>query len=377
MPWCPECGAEYREGIEACAKCEAALQASPPPPREDPARAVVVRLLHAARRAVVEALSYGGGGWRVLRRHRALLVVPLLVALYQGGDRMAPWTAWVRVFPDTGQTATANELELRDIVQTVAWILRSRLLNPRAALAADELAVPVPWLDYQGTASSIEIGAQRHAPPDDDERPPVPANWPLRFGLYLFGLAVSSLILGGFFGAARSAVERDVVAWLDFGRDGRRYWLRLFLLLAIVTALYRAPSLMIVERWSWPESIILARLYSFAITIVSFFLALTWCAIVTEDARFAEALRRSVVTVARFAAVGVCLLLLLSLLRLLIRLPIDVAHVLLSVKYQYSLLVYLPAGMLRPMVSALLGAWFSLTALHWYRAARAKMAASP
>jgi hypothetical protein len=362
--------------METCAKCRLALQTSPLPPREDPARAACVRLLRTARRSVVEALSYAAGGWRVLLRHRALLLVPLFLALVTGGERAASLAAFMRLFPDTGQTATAYELELRDIVQVVPPALRSRLLNPRAALAADEFAVPVPWLDYKGTASSIEIGAQQTARPDDDRRVPVPANWPLRFGLYLFGLAVSSFILGGFFGAARSAVERDVVAWPAFGRDGRRYWLRLFLLLAIVTALYRAPSLMIAERWSWPESIILARLHAFAITIVSFFLALTWCAVVTEDASFREALRRSVVTVARFAAVGVCLLVVLSLVRLLLRVPVEVADVLLLMKHgahQYTPLAYLPAIMLRPIVAALVGTWFCLTALHWYRAARAKI----
>ena len=80
MPWCPECGAEYREGMETCAKCRVALEASPPPAREDPTRAALVRLLRAARPSVVEALSYAAGGWRVLRRHRALLLVPLLTA---------------------------------------------------------------------------------------------------------------------------------------------------------------------------------------------------------------------------------------------------------------------------------------------------------
>ncbi len=383
MPWCPVCGAEYREGMETCAKCEAALQDGPPPPSEDSfeaARAIAVRLLRAAQRPILEALSHAAGGWRVLRRHRALLVVPLLLALVKGGEKMAWWAAYGRLFPETRQTATSNDLELRDIVNLLPWSLRLRLLHPQVALAAEQVAVPVPWLDYQGTASSIEIGAQRPARPGEDAPARVPANWPLRFGLYLFGLAVSSFILGGFFGAARSAVERDAVAWLDFGRDGRRYWLRLFLLLAIVTALYRAPSLMIVERWSSPESTILARLHFFAITIVSFFLALTWCAIVSDDVGLGRALRRSVVTVGRWAAVGVCLLLLLSLVRLLLLLPVEVAEALLLMKYgayQYMPLLHLPATMLRPIVAALVGTWFCLTALHWYRAARAKTEAGP
>jgi hypothetical protein len=39
MPWCPQCGAEYREGFTECSECRVALVAEPPrpqPPAEDP-----------------------------------------------------------------------------------------------------------------------------------------------------------------------------------------------------------------------------------------------------------------------------------------------------------------------------------------------------
>jgi hypothetical protein len=308
-------------------------------------------------------------------------LVPLLLALVRGGEKMASYAAWVRLHPETRKIATASEPTLRHIVGLLPLSLRFRLLHPQVALATDEFAVPVRWLDYQGTASTIEIRAQRPAPPDDDDRVPVPANWPLRFGLHVFGLAVSSFILGGFFGAARSAVERDVVSWSEFGRDGRRYWLRLFLFLAVMAVLYGwAPLAFMRHRpgehfhgplWLWQ---------AYALPIVSFFLALTWCAIVSDDTGLWQALRRSVVTVGRFAAGGVCLLLLLSLARLLLRLPVEVTDVLVSVKYGFRLhtpLLDRPAIMLRPIVSALVGTWFCLTALHWYRGARAKIEVSP
>jgi hypothetical protein len=31
MPWCPKCGAEYREGFARCSECDAELVDSPPP----------------------------------------------------------------------------------------------------------------------------------------------------------------------------------------------------------------------------------------------------------------------------------------------------------------------------------------------------------
>ncbi len=38
MPWCPKCGAEYREGFARCSECDAALTDAPPPADETPVR---------------------------------------------------------------------------------------------------------------------------------------------------------------------------------------------------------------------------------------------------------------------------------------------------------------------------------------------------
>ena len=35
MPWCPQCGTEYREGFDRCSDCGVALVAAPPPAEED------------------------------------------------------------------------------------------------------------------------------------------------------------------------------------------------------------------------------------------------------------------------------------------------------------------------------------------------------
>ena len=39
MPWCPECGAEYREGFSRCSECGVALVNEPPPGSAAPAEA--------------------------------------------------------------------------------------------------------------------------------------------------------------------------------------------------------------------------------------------------------------------------------------------------------------------------------------------------
>ncbi len=36
MPWCPECGVEYRDGFTRCSECGVALVAAPPPPHAAP-----------------------------------------------------------------------------------------------------------------------------------------------------------------------------------------------------------------------------------------------------------------------------------------------------------------------------------------------------
>ncbi len=38
MPWCPECGAEYREGFTRCSECDAALTDTPPRAEGEPVR---------------------------------------------------------------------------------------------------------------------------------------------------------------------------------------------------------------------------------------------------------------------------------------------------------------------------------------------------
>ena len=37
MPWCPECGAEFREGFTRCSECGVLLVNEPPPGTEQPA----------------------------------------------------------------------------------------------------------------------------------------------------------------------------------------------------------------------------------------------------------------------------------------------------------------------------------------------------
>ncbi len=391
MPWCPECGGEYREGITTCAKCRVGLQDQPPPRPEEAsvvARRVLARSLGRLRRLIVEALSHAAGGWRVLRRHRALLLVPVLFALVRGAERMDAQAAWARASGQTQQPVTVNRVLLSDVVEWVPAQLLNYLLRPTATLAAQHFAAPILWLDYQHTAAAIRMNARQRTRPDD-----ALLLWMhslLPFGLHVFGLAVSGFVLGGFFGQARRMVDRDTFSWSEFGRDGRRYWLRLFLLLAIFVLLGTGlwtlldvlellhPGMSLAGHRFWSGFVSYGSLV--AVSIVPFFLALTWCAIVSDDAGLGQALRRSVVTVGRFASVGVCLLLLLTVVRLLLLLPVEAADVLLVMKYSSyhsHLLLFLPATMLRPIVSALVGAWFCLTALHWYRAARAKIEASP
>jgi hypothetical protein len=38
VPWCPTCGAEYREGFDRCSECGVELVSTPPPGLEQPAK---------------------------------------------------------------------------------------------------------------------------------------------------------------------------------------------------------------------------------------------------------------------------------------------------------------------------------------------------
>ncbi len=101
MPWCPECGAEYREGFTRCSDCDVALTDAPPQPAEASAGAEWVTA--ASYRTVEEAhlarglLEENGIPATVVDRHVVLNPFPQVDAAEVS----------VLVAPDDGARAAA------------------------------------------------------------------------------------------------------------------------------------------------------------------------------------------------------------------------------------------------------------------------------
>jgi hypothetical protein len=82
MPWCPECGAEYREGFTKCSECQATLVDVPPRAASGPATPGPPWVEVASYTTVEEAtlaqglLNEGGIPAEVVDRHVVLNPFP-------------------------------------------------------------------------------------------------------------------------------------------------------------------------------------------------------------------------------------------------------------------------------------------------------------
>lgn len=381
MPWCPKCGAEYRDSVAKCATCEMALVAEPPRSPEDPlalvvavARRLFPRFARELRSQARRSVGYSVGGLRLLGRHPALLLIPLLIMLLgtydtaMGRYALTHYLAQQESFADTQRSATPIHIP-------VGRILRLKLASHRTMAAVSELAGPLHYMTLQGTATILALSRPKEESLGEDRVPfqPAPA---LEIVFFLFGFAVSSFALGGFFGMVRQVGEEGSLSWRGFETNARRFWARFFLFQTVALVLLRWPGL-----WPWvaADSPWLANLsHAWGMWVApaaAFFMALTWYAIITEDAGLWTALVRSAQTVGRHFVTGLCLLLTISLARFALLVPVEVSEAVLITRYgaddySYVSLLGLPTLFLGRGVSAAVGVWFCLAAFLWYRDAR-------
>jgi hypothetical protein len=89
MPWCPQCGAEYREGFQQCPSCDVGLVGELPlTPQGTPVRSWRRRLrLIGLRHQFERSLRCGREAAGVLRRCPTFLAVPLLLVIFSTTER--------------------------------------------------------------------------------------------------------------------------------------------------------------------------------------------------------------------------------------------------------------------------------------------------
>lgn len=372
MPWCPQCGAEYREGLTACAKCQAALveERPLPAPRRDwrePLRPVVQRLLRdvtAAGACALEAL-------RVFRRHPSLLLVPALLAFANVGVREATHFVYSResspehIETLTGPTWPPVDLSFWPREQLLASYTIGDFRNP----------IPTPSLTpIVGAWWVIRYSSASHGSPPPVTRGLMAAS--LLVDVFV-DIALGAVILAGYYGIACALVSTGGAAHSSFRANVRRHWVRFFQVGIITWALLNwLPLLYFLPA---AETLLRASLLwvAWVAPLASFFFALPLYVLVLDGGSALAAIRRSVFIVATHLAEMAALLAGFALARALVLWPL----LLLSERFDLGRAIVeggtlqsrsvlwgasLTSAFLVNAWTTVLGVWLCLTMFCWY-----------
>ncbi len=356
MPWCPECGAEYREGASQCAKCGVALvEQRPvvPGPRLPP---------FVARRVneVVAALGYAVKAVRVLRMHPSLLLLPLALAVVNEAESVAGSYVMLR------HTALGRQ-----------WVEQARSSPPAPSRRVRvqvrfQAGPPVPRVAFTGTAAvlyALVRGAEEGGDSWGASGAAAPRMWlvSLVFSLLVVG-GVNAFALGGYYGVARGAQATGRLEWGRFPSHAKRFLVRMWLLHALLGPIPWGLLGLLMPSWIGTVAI---TMWKWTMAGLLFFLAVTPFAIVVDDARLGAAMKRSVLVVIRFLTTAIVLILGSLVVAEVLNWPFDWVRS--SAFTGTSSLLPTAAdwpamgvGLLQRCVGALMAAFFPLAMLVWY-----------
>jgi hypothetical protein len=363
MPWCPQCGDEYREGVTDCPKCGSPLTDQAPPPQITPWRERLPRPLRRVFDAFARSSGYASEAYRLLRRHRVLLLLPVAAAVFNavefgtaayvgfrytraGRELMARWPRP----PDTGTTEPGLRLPKLIFIQKAGY----------------HLAYPVPAPYLQGTTQAIGLAATG---PDSEPAPLGLLPWALLLGV---SLPLQAAVLAGYYGLVAGTAAQEAVARVSFWASLRRYGLRFYafgLLLLVVTT-----GSVMTAQWFWPLSGIYYAA-EFAGWLVTVALALTLVAVAADDASPWRALRsgaavllRDLPVAALFLSAWVIVLALIALIQYVERLALhpSLASVDITVQQLYAI----PEKAVLNSLLAVVGTWLLIASFLWYSSRR-------
>ena len=352
MAWCPQCGAEYRDGIAECAKCRVALSDQAPAPVVALWRDQIPPPLRRIASAFARPFGYASEAWRLLRRHPALLVLPLVLAVFNAVESQVPWYAASRHGVAVEAFLGERSNSASETAAFVPPLTRKDLFPLKKAVFG--FSHPVAGLSLQGTLRTVVSDYALDAP----YGVMLVVTW---LATLLVALPLAALVLAGYYGIVGLAVTEGVAPWPRFWTYLRRYFLR-FLLFAALLALFVNALLPIAPRvfgsdrvlWTW----------ACLTLIVEFVTALTLVAIVVDDAGLLAALRSGVRVVVRdlpvallFLAGWVVALALFAVLR-------HWAGV--TVAGSLHLYSTLQVAIMNALLAAV-GTWFLIISFVWYR----------
>ncbi len=360
MPWCPECGAEYREGIARCEKCDAALTEEAPVIETTPWRERVPVPLRRILSDLARALGYAAEAWRVLRRHPGLLALPVALAVFNavergtmsyvtyrytsaGKEMVERWGPFVEGYP----RGAARRMPLRS---TDFFPIRK---------AVGHIAIPVTAASLTGTVQMVTLVSTWHSPEQ---------LFYVAWALSLLALPLAAFSLAGYYGVVGKTVAEDVVFWPGFWRYARRYVLRfsLFGVLLIVIGGEWMPLIPLGARGG------VYRAFTYIVPVITLAFGLTLVALVADDVALRKALKSGAMVVLRDLPIALCLLAawvvvlgFTFLLGYLARITVEAP--LLSLDLVKQQLYTIPEVAITEALLAAVGTWFLIVTFLWYR----------
>ncbi len=316
MPFCPKCGAEYVEGITRCAQCQVLLVAEGVEmEKAEPVRRELPRWQQALAAQVTAALRYAVGAWGLLRRHRSLLWLPVLMALFNAVESgVGQYLALAHT--DYGRRMV-EQLETSPLfpeAPPLPWATRLRFTAETAAhdsfwRAAAGVASIEPRPELSGLSRLMAAAVT----PADWQGRSFPGASPLAAVVVaLLNLLLAAIVTAGFCAVVARAINDGAVHWSGFRPGVWKYLTRALLYHLLIVLLALPPLVSFATRSMGAAYLVhsLSQTWSLWIEpLLWLTIAFVPVAIVVSDVRVGVALRRSAATIWRRLPITVVLLL--------------------------------------------------------------------
>jgi len=377
MPWCPQCRAEYVEGIATCAKCGVALveeltTAAAPGP--------LARV--TSRLGRVRAFTYAAEAYRLLRRRPALLLLPIAIAgfnavesgvgSYLAATRTALGRGAARMAEADPRPGGYEALRLRKELAPAALTSRALLL------AATTFSNPIPYPTLQGLQTYLWFAAQPD-PAQFSNSTSHSAGVGMRLLLALAGILLGALLLGGYYGRLRESTTKAGSTPLSLRLYVSNWYVRFLCYLALLYMVNNAFFLPLLLLGGGSRSAM--ALYSlmmivpkWSAQVLAVLLALALVAVAMDDAGFGAALKRGMRTVWRgwpttFTLLAASAVVCAVLWAASIAFSLLASALLGSSQAPASSLKWVGLGAVYHAALAVLGVWLCLAQFLWYREA--------
>jgi len=375
MPWCPQCGGEYRKGIPTCSKCEVGLVAEMPQAARRHWRESAPPVGLALLGQTADALRHGLSAAKLAGRHPSLLLLAVVIAVVNVANRrLSLYVSMARQgLPAGSRTLWTPE---KGWERSAPLLRTSELFQPMDAVQTFSSPIPAPsfigamWMAYE-SASGSRVARTRDL-------------WLfLVVGIALI-LPVSTFVAAGYWRVVKEVVSGRGPRWESFFPGVRAYFVRLLVYQALLLVVSYVPRTLFDIYASgrtfasdWPLRLQTWCTWAIA-PVVAFSVALVVTAVVNDDAGVVTGITRSLVVIYRRLLTALALLVMIGVLEFVVQWPVRAISYLLEGRLHgldavRALLIGMPLGMLLEAAYAAVGVWFLVAAFLWYRDASPRL----